>query len=354
MSLRIALKFVALSLLSCGAAQAAEIGAFACDGCSPLQEEQKALSRQSRGYLFVYNVAGNRIRKFEIVVFAVDGARISDPAAEKFRAVVGARRIDAIDDVIEAPVAGNETARVGVTRELWEYAVDPQVRQVFETIVSVEARLPGVLAGQRSMEVPIRNIGLTPGSLGPRAHDPREIAWFSGSPQGARYNEFMDRLADQLDDAASTERISRELADVLHGIQGQSSGLSVSVGLTSASVGISWERIKPTVELKLCDDEGNCVTVVVKKEGRYVQVTYKDTRDRQGVSLPSEPSSRVALEWRQNGREAANAYAQWLRSQNRGRIEYVGGSQSGCQLGYILSCVRIEGTTMLACQLHCR
>lgn len=349
------MKLSALFALVLGAAlwsgtSEAAVRAFACNGCSPLQEEQKALGAQYRGYLFVYNIANNRIRKFEIVVMA-NGTLGTSPA--RTAQPKGAVRVVSTDEPVEGAVV--EAGAGTVTRELWEHSVDASVKRLFDTLVSVEARVPGVLAGQRSIEVPIRNIGLTPGPLGPRPHDPREIAWFSGSPRGWGYNEFMNRLRDQLSSASSTERISDELSDFVHGFQGQTSGVSVSVGTDAASVGVDWERIAPTIELKLCDSEGNCVNVVVRKEGNYVQVTYEDTTDRHGVSLPNEQQARgVSLEWRQNGRDGATGYADWLSAQGRGRIDYVGGSQSGCVRGYILSCVRIEGTTMLACQMHCR
>ena len=341
----------------------AAVPAFACNGCSPLQEEQKALGGQPRGYRFVYNIANKRIRKFEAVLMANGNLRAPNASA---KAPEGAVRILSTNEPADggektdggAKIDGGATIDAGpgaATRELWEHPVDAGVRRLFDTLVSVETRLPGVTSGQRAIEVPIRNIGLTPGPLGPRAHDPREIAWFSGSPRGYGYNDFMNRLREQLSDRASTERISDELADYVHDFQGQTGGVSVSVGLDAVSAGVSWDRIAPTVELKLCDSEGNCVKVIVKKEGNYVQVTYEDTTDRFGVSLPNEQQARgVSLEWRQNGREGANGYADWLSAQGRGRIDYIGGSQQGCQRGYILSCVRIEGTTMLACQIHCR
>ncbi|MDC8014372.1 hypothetical protein [Tahibacter soli] len=330
-----------------GASEAVTLRSLACNGCSPLQEEQKALASVNRGYLFVYNVANKRIRKFEVVLMASD--KTADPADAKARA--GATRVAATDE----PAAEAESTLGTVTRELWEYAVDAPVKRIFDNIVSVENRVPGVLSGQRALEVPIRNIGLTPGDLGPRPHDPRDIAWYSSGPRGAPYNDFMDRVRDQLSDPAATERISDELADAVHGIQGQTRGVSVAVGTDSIGVDISWERIAPQLELKLCDDNGSCVTLIVKKEGNYVQVTYEGVTDKHNVSLPTREQARgMDLEWRASGREGANAYANWLRTRRLGTVEYMGSSQTGCQTGYILSCVRIEGTTMLACQLHCR
>ena len=331
-----------------GTSEAVTLRSLACNGCSPLQEEQKALAGTYRGYVFVYNVANNRIRKFEIVVMADDSLKSADTT--KARVESGASRIAT---TTEAAPADGTTATV--TREAWEHAVDATVKRVFDAIVRVETRLPGVLSGNRAIEVPIGSIGLTPGDLGPRPHDPRDIAWYSSSPRGAAYNDFMDRIKDQLSDVSATERISPELADAVHGIQGQTRGISVSLGTDSAAVDISWERIAPTVELKLCSTDGTCVTVIVKKEGSYVQVTYEGVTDRHNVSLPTREQARTLdLEWRANGREGANAYALWLRSRRLGTVEYLGGSQTGCQTGYILACVRIEGTAMLACQLHCR
>jgi hypothetical protein len=344
------MKFVALlSLLIgaglwSGAGEAATMRVLACGGCSPLQEEQKALAASGRGFLFVYNIANNRIRKFEIVVTREDGMASQETA----KARAAATRIVATNDTAESGNGTNAT----IVRELWEYAVDPPVKRLFDTLVSVETRLPGVMTGQRSIEVPIRNIGLTPGPLGPRPHDPRDIAWYSGSPRGAAFNDFMDRVRDQLSEVSSTERISDELSDAVHGFHGQTRGVSVSAGTDSIGVDLNWERIAPTIELKLCDDAGNCVTITVKKEGNYVQTTYEGATDKYNVSLPSEGQAPMRMTWRT--REGADSYANWLRSQRHGTIDYVGGSQAGCGFGYLLACVRIEGTTMLACQVHCR
>ena len=338
-----------------GASEAATMRVLACNNCSPLQEEQKALAGQHRGFLFVANVTNKRIRKFEIAVW-VDGlssgttdggsGKIDDAKARlKANATKIGETTDRAEGTTQAPDAN-------ATRELWEHAVDDNVRRIFDTIVSVEARVPGVVSGQRAIEAPIRGIGLTAGSIGPRPHDPREIAWYSGSPRGAAYNDFMDRLRGQIADRSATERISPELADLVHGIQGQMRGASISVGTDSAAFDISWERVAPTVELKLCDDDGNCVTIIVKKEGNYVQTTYEGATDRYNVSLPTEQQTPMRLTWRQG--DGVNAYANWLRSQRHGTIDYVGGSQAGCGFGYVLACVRIEGSTMLACQVHCR
>ncbi|HJU39726.1 MAG TPA: hypothetical protein VJ724_09150, partial [Tahibacter sp.] len=288
-----------------------------------------------------------------------DTVRAYGEAAEHDRVPAFVEHLDLLreagDDPAVAEAAPDDATKAAVTREVWEYDVDATVKRVFDAIVRVETRLPGVLSGQRAIEVPIGNIGLTPGDLGPRPHDPRDIAWYSSNPRGAPFNDFMDRIKDQLSDVSATERISPELADAVHGIQGQTRGISVSVGTDAAAVDISWERIAPTLELKLCGNDGSCVTVIVKKEGNYVQVTYEGVTDRHNVSLPTREQARgMDLEWRANGREGADAYAQWLRSRRLGTVEYLGGSQTGCQTGYILSCVRIEGTSMLACQLHCR
>ena len=341
-----------------GASEAATMRVLACNGCSPLQEEQKALAGQNRGFLFVANVTNKRVRKFEIVVWvdglqggATNGGKTQADDA-RFRAKAEATKIGETTEPAEGSTAA---ANPNVTRELWEYPVDDNIKRIFDTIVSVEARAPGVVSGQRGIQAPVRNIGLTPGDIGPRPHDPRDIAWHSGSPRGAAYNDFMERLRGQISDRSSTERISPELADVVHGIQGLLRGASISVGTDAASFDINWERISPTVELKLCDDDGNCVTLVIKKEGNYVQVTYEGVTDKFNVSLPNKEQARtMELDWTRTGLEGANAYANWLRARRLGSVEYIGGSQAGCQFGYILACVRIEGSTMLACQLHCR
>lgn len=343
-----------------GTSDAATMRVLACNGCSPLQEEQKALAGQNRGFLFVANVANKRIRKFEIVVWA-DGLQggATEAGDVKIRENDGKARTKAkatkIGETTQPAEGATEATNNNVTRELWEYAVDDNIKRIFDTVVSVEARAPGVVSGQRGIEAPIRGIGLTPGDIGPRPHDPREIAWDSSGPRGPAYNDFMERVRGQLSDRSSTERISAELADVVHGIQGLLRGASISVGTDSAAFDISWERISPTVELKLCDDDGNCVTIIVKKEGNYVQVTYEGVADKFNVSLPTREQARsLDMAWRANGREGANAYANWMRNRRLGTVEFMGSSQTGCQLGYVLACVRIEGTTMLACQLHCR
>lgn len=347
------LRTVAFATLAIGFANSAAAGvrALECDGCSPLQEEQKALSAPGRGHLFVYNISGNRIRKFEIILMA--NGLLSSPTDSK--QAQGAKNSATLVASDSHTTAGASTEAGGnVTRELWEYRVDADVKRIFDAIVHAESQIPGVVARNRSVEVPIRNIGLTPGPIGPRPHDPRDVAWAAGAPQGADYVEFMDRLQDQLGDRASAAGVSPIVAEVLFDIQGQTRGASIEVGNGSIAAGINWERISPSLTIKLCDNQGNCVRVTVKRENGVTQTTYEGVTDTNNVTLPTKDQARgVDLEWRANGREGANAYANWLRDRGRATIEYVGGQQFGCG-GYILSCVRIEGTTMLACQLHCQ
>lgn len=342
-------KYVALTVLVLGFANGAvaAVRAVECHGCSPLQEEQKALGLSGRGYLFVYNITNNRIRKFEVVLMADGRAAATAPATKPRGTLVATDNGAAVGDA-SAQAGGS------AVRELWEYAVDAGVQRIFDTIVQAEAQIPGVLTRNRTVEVPIRNIGLVPGPIGPRPHDPRDIAWWSGAPQGSAYNDFMDRLHDQLDDRASAERINATVARVLFDFHGQTRGVGVDVGLDSLSAGVSWERISPLLTIKLCDDAGNCVKVTVKRENGTTQATYEGVVDPYNLTLPTKEQARgMELGWRANGREGANAYATWLRGRGHATVEYVGGQQAGCG-GYILACVRIEGSTMLACQLHCQ
>lgn len=313
--------------------------AFACNGCSPMQEEQKALASQGRGYLFVYNVAGNRIRKFEIVVFA-GGTNALSPDAK-----AGGVRIVATDQPPEGAAA-----EAGVIRELWEYQVDPGVREIFDAIVAVERQAPGFIEGKNEVNVPIRNIGQTVGTLGPRAFDPREIAWNSGT-RGGEYRQFMNQLTTQLGGSTSAYAVHPEVGRALYGVFFRLGGVGVSFSGGGFGISISFERLKNPLKLKLCDTDGNCVLVKVKIEGDDLELTYEGAFDKFDTPLQTE-STAFSMRWLANGREGANAYAQYMRNVHRANVDFTGGNQYGCNK-YVLACTQITGTNLLACQIHC-
>lgn len=341
------MKLYALFALALGAGlwsdvDAAPTRAVACNACSPMQEEQKALAAQGRGYIFVYNVAGNRIRKFEILVFAGSGNGMSPIDTKR-----GGTRIVS---TTEPPEGAAPDAAGTVIRELWEDAVDPGVQEIFDSIVTVERQAPGFIEGKNEYVVPIRNIGLTVGTIGPRPFDPRGIAWSAGGGGTNEYDLFMDQLNDRLNSSSSAYAISPLVGRALYSIFFRLSSVSISFSGGGFGLGISFERLSSPIKLKLCDDEGNCVTVSVKMEDGVAKITYEKTNDKYGARLPVEAPS-VSTRWPSNGREGANAYAQWLRRTNAAR-DILGGNQYGCG-SYVLACTRIEGTTMLACQIHC-
>lgn len=117
--------------------------ALLCDGCMAHEEERRALGEMSNGYLFVYNVDDNRIRKFEVVTAPTP----SSTQAASQRDAVGATKV--VSEPVDPP-AGSKLRPL--VRELWEYPVDENVRKIFDSLVRVESRSPGTLVQGREHE----------------------------------------------------------------------------------------------------------------------------------------------------------------------------------------------------------
>lgn len=332
----IALWTAGMLFASWSAAAPAAVRAVACDGCDAEREQHKALSYEGYGFLFVYNVADRRLRKFEIVA-AGTNAR---PKANRI--------------ATSADAVGEQSKPGAASRELWEHPADEGVRRIFDAIVEAESRAPGTLAGRRALELPIAAIGTMPDVDPPRTFDPRDVAWFSGTPRGATHNHFEARLKERLADATATGRMSADLARIVHRIKVPSRTVPVAVGVAAPSVGVAWEGVLPSVDLKLCDDARNCVSIVATIDGDAVRIVYGETRDRHNLTLPNaEQARRVDLEWPHDGRDGAVAYAQWLRTEKHASVDDGIGDKAECQ-SYVLTCDRRDGRPSLTCRAHCR
>lgn len=302
--------------------------AVECRNCSGAQEEQRALSTPGLGVRFVYDLAGNSIRKFTVYLESpnhfVTNAIPVDPQP-------------ALDTKVHTP------AGVAV-RTLYEMSVDPDVVAIFNEMRDIYLSDPSAFG--KTHRIDISRLGLTRGEIAPRYFNPQAIAWEYPSGEGF---EFLERVSDLMQGQGSAGGVSQLLARMIHGVLAPATGAYIEGGTGGATVGVQFGSIGSSITVDFCNNDGDCARVKISVTTNGIQSDFLGARDSMNVQFPPMSERPIRREWGRSGFGEARDMAAFIANRT-GSNYLVDGGGPICRR-VVLACSD-NGAQML-CTVYC-
>lgn len=335
-----------------GAAQAA-VPMLSCADCTPREEEDRAMTVDGSGFLFVHNPEQARVRKFELYFDTKGKQETPDPGRS-----TGA---DGVEIASYAIVPDPEDAdrflvkeRADATYKGWrrvlvEYPVEPEVRRVAEALAATERVYPRVNYTQdhgERVSVRMEDLGVSQESLA--AFDPREIAW--SSSQNAVVREFTARLSQMLGTRDGADRLNPVLGQLFYDVWDAAKEAEIHAG-TKVENGLTIHRASAVVRLHICDAKERCVYVNADRDVKPVKVEVTAAVDRYDVVLPSGDAGFNVSWGSWKGADAgAREYADWLHKTKNIPVEVV--VRADEENRHHLVCATTQGRLPLRCKMY--
>ncbi|TDR46553.1 hypothetical protein DFR29_10385 [Tahibacter aquaticus] len=326
-------KFVAAVLCmaawgAIGEARAA-VPAVACNNCSAAQEEQLALSTPGLGLRFVYDLAGNSIRKFKVYLdvpnnFVLDAIPVEPQPTE------GAR--------VQTP------SGVAV-RTLWEMTVDSDVASIFSEMRAIHLIDPNAFS--KTHRVDISRLGLTHGAIAPRSFSPQAIGWEYPSGEGF---EFLERVNELLSGRNSSAAVSGTLSRMIHGVLSPATGAYIEGGTGGVTGGIQFGSIGSSITVDFCNNDGDCARVKITITPNGIQSDYLGARDSLNVQYPTMSERPIRREWGRNGFQEARDMAAFVANRTGSNYSIDGGGPICRRV--VLACS--DAGAQMLCTVYCQ
>jgi hypothetical protein len=274
---------------------------------------QTMAKNQPVGYAFIYDLAHNIIRKYEVYWDSTCGPQQAPQVSSGNGANCGSFK--AADEVTP---------------------VNPGVQNIFNSLHSTWLVNP-TLANQARSEV--QNFPLDGNGI---PYDASKIAW--DYPQGV-YLSFYNYIRDHvLGSRANANAFSPGMGDFIFGVSVAVNSVDVGNPPQVLIVHVTFDRQIATVHLMVCNNSGDCVNFDIKVlDGAIDSVTYTGTFDSDNMMLPSQsgqtPGQLNSWHW-QYGSDADH-FAQMLNQRSGVQVP----TRPGCgsSFHYGLTVARING-----------
>jgi hypothetical protein len=236
-----------------------------CKNCTPTQMQTKA-KNQPIGYQFVYDLANNIVRKYDVYW---DSTCIAPPVVQDGPG--GADQTQAAQGNGPGVDCGSFKAADEVS------PVDPDVQDIFDSLHGAWLVNPTLVNTGKVIRIdPLMN---------PRTHqpfDPARIAW--DYPAGT-YEDLREYLWSELENRATANDISPGLGDYIEGVSIAVNGADIGVGVL---VHISLDRMTGTIRIDICNANGDCAKVEVHvNNGAITNVTFDGSFDTDNNIYPN-------------------------------------------------------------------
>jgi len=227
-----------------------------CKNCTATQMQTMA-KNQPVGYQFVYDLAHDVVRKYDVYWDSTcvapaevqGGARGNGPGA-------------ACGSFKAADEAG---------------PVDPDVQDIFDSLHAVWLVNPTLVSTGKVIR--------TDPLINPRTHqpfDPARVAW---DYPGGNYKDLRDYLWNQLDGRATGNDIAPGLGDYIQGVSVALNGVDIGIGVL---VHIALDRMTGTIRIDICNANGDCADVEVHvSDGAITDITFVGSFDTDNNMYPN-------------------------------------------------------------------
>jgi len=237
-----------------------------CKNCTSAQMQTMA-KNQPVGYQFVYDLAHNIVRKYDVYW---DSSCIAPTGAQS--------EPDGGDQTRHAAQGNGPGAGCGSFKAADEVGpVDPDVQDIFDSLHAAWLVNPMLVNTGKVIRIdPLIN---------PRTHqpfDPARIAW---DYPGGNYKDLHDYLWNQLEGRATANDISPGLGDYIDGVSVAVNGVDIGVGIL---VHISLDRMTGTIRINVCNANGDCADVEVHvNDGSIASITFDGSFDTDNNMYPN-------------------------------------------------------------------
>lgn len=237
-----------------------------CKNCTATQMQTMA-KNQPVGYQFVYDLANNIVRKYDVYL---DSTCVA-PAVVQGGA-------DGGDRMPQVAQGNGPRVNCGSFKAADEVSpVDPDVQDIFDSLHSAWVVNPTLVNTGRVIRInPLTN---------PRTHqpfDPARIAW--DYPAG-NYEDLRAYLWDQLENRATANDVSAGLGDYIEGVGVAINGVDIGVGVL---VHIALDRMTGTIRIDICNANGDCAKVEVHvNNGAITNITFDGSFDTDNNMYPN-------------------------------------------------------------------
>lgn len=211
-----------------------------CVNCTASQMQTMAKNQFPAGYGFVYDLAHNVIREYDVYMDSDCGPQPVPQPGTNFGS----------DRSTEANGAGTDCGSFKAADPVPVVAAD--VQDVFNSLHSAWFVNPNLANTAKTTR--------TDPPLNPRTHqpfDPTSIAW---DYPGGNYEDLREYLWGQLATRGSANAFSPGLGDYIYGVSVAINGADIGIG---ALVHITIDRTTGTIQISICNANGDCAKVEV-------------------------------------------------------------------------------------------
>lgn len=261
-----------------------------CENCSAAQMQTAAAQAVAPGnYIFIYSLSTATVRKYRVYL---ESTCKYDPLPEG-KADTG---------TFEERTESNPVPLCGAVKAAIEAgAVDASLRRIFDSMLSVHRMAPSLLAnGAASWWTTGNGLNRLPNdpSTG-QPYNYSDIAW--DLPGGAGYR-FMEAIRERLENESMLRDTDPAMADLIYGVWFSSVNVQITISAAPGSGGaavtvggnVQLDTEKP-VRLKVCNSNGDCVTLSVTRNRTQVSVTLETIVDRHGNIYPMPNYQRPSV-----------------------------------------------------------
>ena len=237
-----------------------------CKNCTATQMQTMA-KNQPIGYQFVYDLAHNIVRKYDVYW---DSTCIAPAVVQ--------RGTDGGDQTRRATQVNGPGANCGSFKAADEVSpVDPDVQDIFNSLRSTWLVNPALADTGKTTRT---NPPVNPRTGQP--FDPARIGW---DYPGGDYEDLREYLANQLKSRAAANAFSPGLGDYIDGVSIAINGADIGVGVL---VHITLDRTTGMIEIDICNANGDCAKVEVHvNNGAITNLTFIGAFDVDNRLYPS-------------------------------------------------------------------
>jgi hypothetical protein len=245
------LPWVGVSSSNAHAAQAA-VPMWECANCSAAQMQTLAKNQFPVGHGFVYDLAHNVIREYDVYL---DSTCAPQPAPSN-----ATGRTD--EPPIKSGEPGIDCGSFKAADEV--FVVAPDVQDIFNSLHSAWLVNPMLANSGRTVR-----IGMP---TNPRTHQPFDPAKIGWDYDAGTWEDLRGYLDLQLGSRPDANQLSPGLGDYIYGVSIAIHGADIGTG---SLVQISLDRTTGLVEIDLCNANGDCAKVQVHvNDGAITNITF--------------------------------------------------------------------------------